>query len=251
MKALLLFIFLLSASSLLAIESVQDSLSAKAEAAYLAGDPAAALDLYGELERSGTSPALLFNIGNCHFKLGAHPQAILYYERALKLAPSDEDVRRNLTLARARLKDRVNELPGSTLLVQWDRIAGGHDPDHWARRSLLASAVLFALLSISLFTNAPRLTRSLRVLAAGVGVYLVLALPMAVARNVAIQDDSAAIIMAPKVDVRSEPRSSGTILFVIHKGTKVNVLRSADEWLEVELANGSIGWMPSSDLERI
>jgi len=89
------------------------------------------------------------------------------------------------------------------------------------------------------------------VLAAGVGVYLLLAIPMAVTRNVAIDDDSAAIIMAPKVDVRSEPRSSATVLFVIHKGTKVNVLRSAEEWLEVELANGSIGWMPSSELERI
>jgi tetratricopeptide (TPR) repeat protein len=134
MKALLLLFTLLSATALAASDVAPDSLIARAEAAYLAGDHTAALDLYAATAKGGTSAGLLFNIGNCHYKLGDHSRAILFYERALKLAPGDEDIRANLALARTHLKDRVNELPGSTLLSEWERMAGGRDPDHWARR---------------------------------------------------------------------------------------------------------------------
>ncbi len=251
MKALLLLLTLLSAPALAASDVAPDSLIARAEAAYLAGDHAAALDLYTTTAQSGTSAGLLFNIGNCHYKLGDHSRAILFYERALKLAPGDEDIRANLALARTHLKDRVNELPGSTLLSEWERMAGGRDPDHWARRSLWSLAAVFVLLALSLFISQPWPLRILRVLVGITTVFFLIALPMAIGRHLAVTDDSEAIIMAPKVDVRSEPRASGTALFVIHKGTKVTVLQSVDDWSEVKLANGSIGWMSSADLEKI
>jgi tetratricopeptide (TPR) repeat protein len=251
MKALLLLFTLLSATALAASDVAPDSLIARAEAAYLAGDHTAALDLYAATAKGGTSAGLLFNIGNCHYKLGDHSRAILFYERALKLAPGDEDIRANRALARTHLKDRVNELPGSTLLSEWERMAGGRDPDHWARRSLWSFTALFVLLALSLFISQQWPVRILRVLAAIAAVYFLIALPMAVSRHMAVTDDSEAIIMAPKVDVRSEPRASGTALFVVHKGTKVTVLQSVDDWSEVKLANGSIGWMSSTDLEKI
>ena len=251
MKALLLLLTLLSAPALAAKDVASDSLIARAEAAYLAGDHAAALDLYTTTAQSRTSAGLLFNIGNCHYKLGDHSRAILFYERALKLAPGDEDIRANLALARTHLKDRVNELPGSTLLSEWERMAGGRDPDHWARRSWWSFTAIFILLALSLFLSQPWPVRILRVLAGIAAVYFLIALPMAIGRHMAVTDDDEAIIMAPKVDVRSEPRTSGTALFVIHKGTKVTVLQSVDDWSEVKLANGSIGWMSSTDLEKI
>jgi hypothetical protein len=105
-----------------------DSLNAAAAKAYLAGDHATALVHYTALLEFGISSDLYYNIGNCHYKLGDIAQATLHYERALKLAPGDEDLRANLELARARSKDRVNELPGSSLLAQWNRLAGGRDP---------------------------------------------------------------------------------------------------------------------------
>ena len=251
MKALLLLLTLLSAPALTASDVAPDSLTARAEAAYLAGDHAAALDLYTTTAQSGTSAGLLFNIGNCHYKLGDHARAILFYERALKLAPGDEDIRANLALARTHLKDRVNELPGSTLLSEWERMADGRDPDHWARRSWWSFTAIFVLLALSLFIAQPWPVRVLRVLAVIAAVYFLIALPMAISRHIAVTDNDEAIIMAPKVDVRSEPRTSGTALFVIHMGTKVTVLQSVDDWSEVKLANGSIGWMSSTDLEKI
>ena len=73
-----------------------DSLTHAAEQAYIAGDHQQALGLYEALNTEFTSAALLYNIGNCHFKLGDYPQAILHYERALRLDPGSEEVHVNL-----------------------------------------------------------------------------------------------------------------------------------------------------------
>ncbi|MBK7297415.1 MAG: SH3 domain-containing protein [Flavobacteriales bacterium] len=66
-----------------------------------------------------------------------------------------------------------------------------------------------------------------------------------------MDDNSQAIILTPKVDVRSEPREGSTVLFVLHKGTKVDILQETNSWFEVSLPNGTVGWMPPATLERI
>ena len=66
-----------------------------------------ALDLYLALEHdyhpSFGNGRLYYNIGNTYYQLGQYPWAILYYERALALAPRDERVRQNLVLAQEKL----------------------------------------------------------------------------------------------------------------------------------------------------
>jgi hypothetical protein len=228
-----------------------DTIAVAAEHAYRAGDHAAALERYMSLMEQGVSSDLYYNIGNCHYKLGDVANATLFYERALKLAPGDEDIRANLELARSRNKDRVNELPGSTMLVQWDRLVGGRDPDHWARRSMASVALLFALLIATLFMSPSVLRRWTRVMAALVAVYAVLAFGMAVSRHATLTDSSNGIVMVPKVEVRSEPNSASTTLFVIHKGTKVRVLQNKDQWVEIKLSNGTVGWMLEEGMTRI
>jgi SH3-like domain-containing protein len=44
---------------------------------------------------------------------------------------------------------------------------------------------------------------------------------------------------------------TSTVLFVIHKGTKVQVLEHSGAWVEIKLANGTVGWMQEEGLTRI
>lgn len=60
-----------------------------------------------------------------------------------------------------------------------------------------------------------------------------------------------AIVFAKSITAKSTPADSGTDLFVLHDGTKVKVKSKVGEWYEVELADGNIGWIPSSKLEII
>ncbi len=228
-----------------------DSLIAQGSRVYASGDHAAALALFDSANVAFTSPSLLYNIGNCYFKLNDVPHAILFYERALRLAPGDADVRTNLELARQNVVDRVNELPAFTLGSTWGKLRGGRDADQWARRSLWACLLLFAVLGSAVVTRHRTARRALYGLAGLLLLGTVLSISFAAFRDRELTDDSAAIIMTAKVDVRSEPRANATVLFVLHKGTKISILQQENGWSEVQLVNGSVGWMPPASLERI
>jgi hypothetical protein len=60
-----------------------------------------------------------------------------------------------------------------------------------------------------------------------------------------------AIIMADEVKVKSSPDVSGKEIFLLHEGTKVQVIETLGSWIEIKLPNNNIGWMPAADLENI
>ncbi len=228
-----------------------DSLVAKAQRAYAAGDHQQALVLFDSVAAEYNSAGLQLNVGNCYFKSGDVARAILHYERGLKLAPGDADLRANLDLANEQVKDRIAGKPALALGTTWATVRGGHDPDQWARRSLWACALFFVLLAIGLVVQRRTFKRALWALSATSLLFLLICVAFASYRHRELTSDSAAIIVSPKVDVLGEPRPGSTVLFVLHKGTKVNVLQTAEGWYEVQLPNGSIGWMPPASVERI
>ncbi len=227
------------------------TLNDEAEAAYAKGDYAAALALYDSIHTAETSAALLFNIANCHMKLGDVPHAVLFFERAARLQPGAEDIRANLDYARSQVVDRVNELPAFTLGSLWDRMRGGKDIDQWARRSLWACLLFFALATALVFVRHRTWSRVLIVAAALSLVLTGLSIGLAAYRVNEVTDRSQAIIIQPKVDVRGEPREGATTVFVLHEGTKVNVLQETNGWFEIKLSSGTVGWAPTSALEVI
>lgn len=60
------------------------------------------------------------------------------------------------------------------------------------------------------------------------------------------------LVLNPSVTVRSTPSESGTSLFILHEGRKVNVKdNSMKEWKEIHLEDGKVGWVPASAIEVI
>ena len=61
-----------------------------------------------------------------------------------------------------------------------------------------------------------------------------------------------AIVLTPSVTVRSTPSESGTSLFILHEGRKVEIKdNSMREWKEIRLEDGKVGWVPASSVEVI
>jgi uncharacterized protein YgiM (DUF1202 family) len=60
-----------------------------------------------------------------------------------------------------------------------------------------------------------------------------------------------AIIFTPTITVKSSPDENSTDLFVLHEGTKVTILDQINSWYEIRIANGSIGWLPGTSMEKI
>lgn len=246
-----LLITALLSSALFAAQAAPDALQVQAEQAYNAGDHRKALALYDSLNASHTSAALLYNIGNCWSKLGDVPHAILYYERALRLAPGAEDIQANLDLERTKVVDRMNELPGFALASAWDRLQGGKDVDHWARISLWACALVAVAAGAALLVR-PRATKRALGLTAGIALVATAAsTALAAYRVQQVRNTSEAIIITPKVDVLSEPREGAAPAFVLHQGTKVLVTKREEGWCEVKIPSGAVGWMPAKEAATI
>ena len=63
--------------------------------------------------------------------------------------------------------------------------------------------------------------------------------------------DNYGIIFSPTITVKSSPATNSVDLFVIHEGTKVEIMDQVEGWYEIKIANGSIGWLPQNILRKI
>ena len=82
-----------------------------ADSAYIQGDYLTAIGIYESIiENQGINATLYMNLGNCWLKRDEVAKAILCYERAYLIDPSDPDVKFNLELARTKTVDKVNQV---------------------------------------------------------------------------------------------------------------------------------------------
>ena len=66
------------------------------------------------------------------------------------------------------------------------------------------------------------------------------------------QTHTSGIITTPAVTVKSTPADNGNDLFVLHEGSKVEILDSSlKEWCEVSIADGKVGWIPKKTFDLI
>ena len=104
---LLLFIFFSNASKIAAADAQQ--LFQNANQAYQTGNFPLAVEQYETILRGGKlfSKELYYNVGNAYFRLNQTGRAILNYERAARLSPTDADIQTNLAVARGRVTDDI------------------------------------------------------------------------------------------------------------------------------------------------
>ena len=224
----------------------------KANAAYNSGDYTAALSSYEAITAEGLRSApLYYNMANAYFKQGDTAHAILFYHRALRLAPADEDIRHNLEYAEQSTKDIIDEIP-EFFLFTWMRslrdVMGGNA---WTVLSLIVLvATLVAALAYLLSQRlSARKTGFYLMIVCGLIFFVTTAFAIS-ARGVMVSK-SEAVIMSSSVSIKSSPDRSSTELFVLHEGTTVETGDEVDGWIEIRIADGRKGWIEQSRLEHI
>lgn len=191
-----------------------------------------------------------YNLGNAYFKQGELAQAILAYERALRLQPSLQDAKHNLQFAQSRIIDNIQDTQ-SFFLSNWlQAIRNALSQRTW----IILSISLFILALVGFFLFAFSQIIWLRKTAFYTSL-VALIISMAACANAGSlhQRDTLraeAIITQGIVNAKSSPDRSGTDLFTIHEGTKVEIKEVIGEWCCVHVGN-NIGWMPLAHLERI
>ena len=220
---------------------------------YQDGNFEDALASYLRLAEAGfESGEVYYNIGNTYFKLGDLARSILYYERARRLRPGDEDVQANLDLARSLTVDAIEPLPRFWLFgaVEWwvDLLPRTLLIAVVAASYLLGTGVVLALV---LRRGVPAAVWGRRIALASGVVFVLFGLNLGV-REFEVGRAREAVVLQPEVDVMSAPLDDETLtVFTVHEGTKVRIDRLSDEWAEVVLEDGRVGWVPVGVLETI
>ncbi|HKW14065.1 MAG TPA: tetratricopeptide repeat protein [Candidatus Krumholzibacteria bacterium] len=245
---------------------------ASGNAAYEAGDYHAAIDRYMEVTNAGiVHRDLYYNLGNAYFKLTDMGHAVLWYERALALDPRNDDIRANLAVVRAMLRDQqLVQAHGGVrgALMGWHRKLS-------AGESVAVACVFYALFTLAalcLIFRRSHIVRSLYRIASwvspgrlfglgmagdvllGMATSAVLALVFAGSAYAKVHESrvhTRSVVLSEEVPVFSGPSKDSTIQFKIHEGTIVSVRDGREGWVRVDLPGDLSGWVELSTVEKI
>ncbi len=230
------------------VEVLKDS----ADQAYINEQFTEAIQAYEQiLAQEYVSAEVHYNLGNTYFKMGKIAPSILNYERALKLAPNDEDIQFNLRLANLSVKDKVEEIPQLFFIRWWNQILKTFSTDGWAWSAVLAIILGLAGFLLFRFSNDEgmrRLTFYTGLIALLWGAFSIYAAQKSF--NYAVNDNRA-VVFTSTINAKSAPDKKGKDLFVIHEGLVVKVSDELNGWSRIKLSNGNDGWVLSETLETI
>lgn len=219
--------------------------------AYEQGHWDEAADGFQSLVRYGLADwRLEYNLANAEYKRGRLGEAILHYERARRLEPSDLDTAANLAIARAKIRDVVedDDAPGllHALRSAQDRLgvaaqAAGFLAGVW----LIAGIVTFCGSRPGGFTPGWGWTLAT--------VLLVTSLVFVSWRAswARLEGTPRAVILKPSVEALAGPGLNNASLFTLHEGTTATIQSEREGWLQVTLPNGLSGWVVRDAAERI
>ncbi|MDR3351182.1 MAG: tetratricopeptide repeat protein [Prevotellaceae bacterium] len=248
--------FILAAILLLpfgsAATATADSLWAQANTFYANGQYPDAIRVYSGIEAAGkASPDLYFNMGNAYYKQNELANAILYYERALRLSPGDAAIAYNLEMAQLRTLDRIDAIPEFFLFTRIRHLRQWASADGWATLSLFLVAATLLCLAGFFFIRSVRLRKLSFFTAAACALLAAGSVIFAEAQRTAVTSRSEAIIFPAVVTVKSAPDNTGKDLFILHEGAKVIIIDELSDWQNIRLRDGKEGWIEAGNAVRI
>lgn len=230
----------------------QDNTFTKANKLYNENKYNEAITLYKKLlTEDKHSATLYFNIGNCYYKEGKLPAAILNYERAKLLSPADEDINNNLGFVNAQISDKIEAKP-QYFIIKWVRaLINKNNSNTWAYISCGLWTVLFVLLFLFVRSKSSNFKKTIFPFIIFGFLSSFFSIYATYSQYNHERYDKHAIVFASSSTIQSTPSINGTELFVLHEGTKVKVLDKVGSWYNIQLPDERQGWIPCKDVKKI
>lgn len=210
-----------------------------------------AAELYRQVgDEYPASPGVWYNLGNAYYKSGKTGYAIAAYRKALKLSPMDEDIRYNLDFAVSKSSDKIEPAPRSFIVRQTDRAADLFTAGGWAAGTVVCAAAAFMFFLLYIFIREYRIKKIGLGASALCWVLAFVCLALA-AHRYYYALDSYAVVVAKSADVLGEPTGNGTRLLLLGEGATLKLVKEEGAWIEVQLPDGSKGYVPAEKVQVI
>ncbi len=228
-----------------------DSLYKNGNQAMLQENFVTAIENYVQILDQGNShPDLYYNIGNAYYRLNQIGNAVWAYEKGLQLDPRDKDLQFNLSLANARVRDRI-EIPQSMLVLEQYRAL--------KKTTTLVDIVLIAAAILMLgaffyFLKKYYRWESIWISRLIITLFIVSLFVHLIAldKYYEISDTKEVIIVQSEVEIYSAPFDRReTVLFRLHEGVKAEIAQEQPDWIEIILIDGKKGWIQSEKVRYL
>lgn len=243
-KIIYLFVIVFS----LPLFAQNETLFEEGNRAYNEGDYATAINKYEQiLENGETSSELFYNLGNAHYRANNLAPSIYNFEKALQLDPNDTDIQNNLAIAQNMVVDDVEEAQETGVSRIWNDAVSSLGYNEWAWIAITFAvffSILFLLYYISTKSGLKRTFFTFSMLSLLVAL---ITLIFAFQQKDQFTNDNYAIIFSSQAPVYAEPTLRSDEIFVLHEGTKIEVLETYQNWIKFQLGNGIQGWMDKTD----
>ena len=205
-----------------------------------------AISLYDSILTSGLeSSELYYNLGNCHYKTNDWANAIWHYEKSLQLN-NNEKTKHNLELVKLKIIDRIEPLPQLFYKKWWINLTQSLSTQVWQIITLFGIGFIFILQLISQFTSLK--SKQITKIFSAITVIILLITQTSYHNNFTKKE---AIIFSETITVNSAPTSSSTNLFTLHAGSKVEIIDTIGDWINIKIANGNSGWIGQNSIKEL
>lgn len=238
------------------------SLLEKANSEYNNDNYNRALELYLQVAvEEGSSSDLYYNIGNTYYRLGDLGHAVLNYERALLLNPTNNDAKVNLDFVNDKIQTKVTE--NKSFIIQViDSFIGLQSSNAWAVISVICFILVIIGILLYVFTSTIIL-RKIGFFGSGIMLLGVLiSLICSFAMKSRVEASNKAIILSPSVTLSTVPRipkDKSEEAFILSAGNKVTIVDSISNklgesyeiWYDVKADDTHRAWLKKEHIERI
>lgn len=241
---LLLLFFSFFSDKVFAQKKDISDLFQNANLAYDQGEYEKATKLYQKIIQSGVkNDRVFYNLGNAYFRNKKRGLAILYYRKAWKLNPRDEDIRINLKFVKLFTIDKIEQKNTPFFLKLFFSVRNLATLDEW---TLFASSLYFLgmvfLIVFVLFRKGKRLFLTL------ISFFLILFLLTCIFLGSKTYSEifiKRGVVVVTQSEVRSGPGEDYTLQFNLHEGLEFLIKGEKEGWYLILLPNGGRGWLKS------
>lgn len=235
-----------------------------ADEAYMRGSEAdfnEAIRLYHQaMDRDGTSAAIYYNLGNAYYRVDSLAKAIICYERALRLDPTDKDIQANLDFVNSKIIDAQTTDGMTNILVEKSRQM--FSSNGWAIVSLIIFIGVLLLAAGYIFSrNVQRrkLYFFTGLVLLGIDILSII-ITLSTASVASRHDEAIVTVSSTQLSTSpSTPLDESQKAMLLHEGSKVKIIRELStpndpkvkKWIEVEAAGDNRAWIDAEAIEVI
>lgn len=246
-KILLFFVILISMLNAMPEKDFEQANLLYAQKKY-----SEAAEKYMQIVSKGYSGVpLYYNLANCYYRTGKVGYAVLYYEKALRLNPHDEDTKHNLVMAKRMIQGEIKPLPAFFIWKWLDTVRNIFTPDGWTVFLTVIFFLILAMFGLFVFMEDVIIKK----FSFYMGLFLVLLFISGLAALISSFTQTGRtdekVVVASHVILRSEPDETSTEILKINEGNKIRAVEEDGDWLKVILPDGKTGWILSTGVEQI